>query len=370
MHSTTYRWPEGLLDPHHASRRRLVLLLGLVLSLLSCAKIMRPISYQAASTECQKPAQTIQKDFPLSAHLPMPIDVLAKKLRYEPFSIITAKFTKGGSTSAMRLKVQFRDCSVVQVKWRAAPKSLEAYNNSPRKELAAYAIQALFLEPKDYVVPVTVAACIPVEELAKTGAKATPQIAGTHCVLGTLAVWLTNVKVVDRMLDRQRFEQSVKQGELDGYARHFANVNLFAYLISHRDGRRGNFLISNQPQSSRVFAIDNGLAFSGLGNPRPFIPIWRRLKVDKFPRATIARLQKLTTEQLYRQLETVLEFALERDGRVRPATHFSANLNPHQGVRINAQMAQAGLTHKEIAKIEHRLRKFLQRLDRQEIQLF
>ena len=121
MHSTTYRWPEGLLDPHHASRRRLVLLLGLVLSLLSCAKIMRPISYQAASTECQKPAQTIQKDFPLSAHLPMPIDVLAKKLRYEPFSIITAKFTKGGSTSAMRLKVQFRDCSVVQVKWRAAP---------------------------------------------------------------------------------------------------------------------------------------------------------------------------------------------------------------------------------------------------------
>ena len=314
---------------------------------------MQPIAYERApQAACDSSPQHVGfGSFPFSEHLPLPIDALEHKLTHEPFTILAAKSTSGGSTSAMRLTLQFQDCSVVRVKWRAATASGQAYNNNPRKELVAYAIQKLFLDPKDYVVPVTTAACISKDVLKQIGAPFQAQREGIDCVFGTLAVWLKQVTVLEKHPDQTRFEQSLAQGEKNGYAWHYANMNIFTYLISHRDGRKGNFVMSDHPQSARVFSIDNGLAFSGLGNPRPFIPRLSRLKVDRLPRATIERLRQLTPEQLFRHLETVWEFHISSDGQVHSVTNFSANVASDKGVRETPTMAQIGLTRKEITSI-------------------
>ncbi len=346
-----------------------LILLGMGLAFIGCAK--QPISYRAATPpRCEKPAQMVAHgDFPLSDYLPLPIEVLEDKFRHDPFDILEAKATAHGSSGAMRFKVQFRDCTAVTVKWHVSPPDARAYNNDPRRELAAYAIQKLFLEQKDYVVPVTVPVCMPVKDLGKTGLQATPQIEGMTCVAGPASVWLKNVNAVRNFLDRERFERSVSGQEKSDYARDFANLNIFTYLISHRDGRKGNFLVSTLPKQSRIFSIDNGLAFGGIGNPRPGVIHWGHLKVKQLPRSTVARLRTIRPEQLRQILGTLAEHRIALDGSVRLVA-ASENLNPEVGFRRQANRVQIGLTAREIAGIERRLRKLLERVDSGDIQLF
>ncbi|MCZ6875833.1 MAG: hypothetical protein O7G88_20265 [bacterium] len=349
--------------------RYFLILLGMGLAFIGCAK--QPISYQVATPPpCEKPAQmAAYGDFPLSDYLPLPIEVLEDKFRHDPFDILEAHATAHGSSGAMRFKVQFRDCTAVTVKWHVSPPEARAYNNDPRRELAAYAIQKLFLDPKDYVVPVTVPVCVPVKDLSETGLQATPQVEGMSCVAGPASVWLKNVNAVRNFLDRERFERSVLGQEKSDYAWDFANLNIFTYLISHRDGRKGNFLVSTLPNQSRIFSIDNGLAFGGIGNPRPDIIRWGHLKVEQLPRVTVARLRAIRAEQLQQILGTVAEYRIAPDGRLRLVA-ASENLNPEVGFRRQGNIVQIGLTAKEIAGIERRLRKLIERVDSGDIQLF
>ncbi|MDH3604695.1 MAG: hypothetical protein OEU26_34250 [Candidatus Tectomicrobia bacterium] len=357
MHVKRCHWP-------------MLLSLGIALGLMGCVK--PPIDYRAASPPaCRKPAHAATYgDFPLHHFLPLPMSVLEDKFRREPFNILEAKATAQGSTSAVRFRIQFRDCTVLEVKWRASPPGARRYNNDPRREIAAYVFQKLFLEPEDYVVPVTVPVCIPAADMARIGLRAEPQIAGSDCVFGPMAIWLQNVQSVGNFLDRDRFEQSVTGQEASDYARQFANLNIFTYLISHRDGRKGNFLVSTVPEQPHIFSIDNSLAYEGMGNPRPFIPRWARLKVDKLPRATIERLRRITTEQLSRQLGVVSEGRLTEDGHLKRPLTFSPNINPQQGYRQHGDIVQLGLSNSEISKIAARLRKLLERVDSGNIQLF
>lgn len=349
------------------------LCIGLVsLALCGCGKA---VSYQApASRACPElsPAAA-QASRPRSAHLPLPADILEDRMRTEPFTVLEASGTDGGTTSAMRLRIQFADCTTLAVKWRAAPPSGDAYNNNPRKELAAYAIQKLFLEPPDYVVPVTVLTCIPQAQLAKMGAPGTPQLDGTDCVFGTLAIWLDNVTVPKRLVDLDRFAATRAAGQ-GGYAWHLANLNVLTYLISHRDGRPGNFLSADHPESQRLFAVDNGLAFGGLGNPRrlfdPFILHMNRLKVDHLPRQTVQRLRHITSASLYEHLGTVAEIRLDATGQAHSLAIFSPNLDPDAGVRRAAGVIQLGLKSREIAKVAQRLRILLDRVEAGDLQLF
>lgn len=345
--------------------------LGCGLVLAGCS-VFQPIDYQAdAVGACAGYDQAVAPTaFPLHDHLPLPIPELEQKLKTEPFTIVEAKSTGSGTTRAMRLHIQFQDCTVLQVKWRAATASLEAYNNNPRKELAAYAIQKLFLAPGDYVVPVTVLTCMPTAELAKIGASGKPQLAGLPCVLGTLSIWLNHVVHLTPPVDQARFERSVAKGEQVGYAQRLANLNLLTYLVSHRDGRKSNFLMSDIPDRPHLFAIDNGLAFSGIGNPRPFIPRWRHLKVDQLPRAAMTRLQHLSAEQLRRHLETVAELRDEPQGRPRSMASFTANPSPDDGVRRIEGGIQLGLTRREIERVDSRLRRLLERIEKGDVQLF
>ena len=349
---------------------RLGLLVGLVVALLGCAKPR--IAYQAATPPaCQKPAQAVvYQDFPLDDFLPLPLVEIENKFLQEPFDILEAKATAGGSTSAVRFNIQFRDCTVVTIKWRASPRDARRYNNDPRREIASYRFQKLFLEPQEYVVPVTDSICIPAEDLTYIGLTLTPQLPEINCVFGLAAIWLQNVKVVGNFLDRERFERSATGQEDEGYARAFANLNIFTYLISHRDGRKGNFLVSTVAQQPHIFSIDNSLAYAGMGNPRPFIPHWSRLKVDKLPRETVERLRAISSDALYRELGVVAEAHIMEDGTVRRPASFSANLDPQEGYRQKDHVVQIGLTNREISKIVTRLLKLLERVDSGEIQLF
>jgi len=62
---------------------------------------------------------------------------------------------------AKKLRLRFDDGVEINVKWKRAPAEAEGWNNSPRREIAACEVQKLFLEPDDYVVPVSVPRCIP-----------------------------------------------------------------------------------------------------------------------------------------------------------------------------------------------------------------
>ena len=44
---------------------------------------------------------------------------------------------------------------ILKAKWKRAPWMGEGINNSPRREIGAYAAQKLFLQPWEYVVPPT-----------------------------------------------------------------------------------------------------------------------------------------------------------------------------------------------------------------------
>lgn len=345
-------------------------ILGIGLALIGCAKPQ--IAYTVASPPpCQEPAQAVTYGtFPLYPFLSLPLQVLEEKFLREPFDILEAKATARGSTSAVTFRIQFRDCTVVQVKWRAAPPTFRRFNNDPRREIASYHLQKLFLAPEAYVVPVTTLVCIPQADLVRIGLDIAPQIAGTSCVFGPVAIWLQHVTVQGNFLDRERFARSATGDESRDYARQFANLNLFTTLIRHKDGRKGNFLISDLPAQPHTFSIDNSLAYEGMGNPRFDIPDWGNLKVDTLPRATVEQLRRITPEQLQRELGVVDEYRVTADGRAEPIRPFSPNVNPQQGFRRQESMIQIGLTEQEIAKIAARLRTLLERVDRGEIQLF
>jgi hypothetical protein len=61
---------------------------------------------------------------------------------------------------------------------------------------------------------------------------------------------------------------------------------------------------------------------------------------------------------------------MTQDGHLSPASHVSNNLNPKEGIRVEGRMMQIGLRQKEIAQIEDRLNRLLQRIEAGEIPLF
>src|SRR5688572_23404981 len=82
---------------------------------------------------------------------------------------------------------------VFRAKWRAS--STTSARNSPRRELAAYAVQKLFLEPHEYVVPPTAPHCFPIDEYRKKiNPRAKPTWRDVPCVYGILSYWLEDVE--------------------------------------------------------------------------------------------------------------------------------------------------------------------------------
>lgn len=297
-----------------------------------------------------------------TGNLPIPPAELLQRLRNEDFDVASVEDAGSGVMGAKKLQLLFsNDNSRIAVKWKKAPEGGEGWNNSPRREIGAFAVQQLFLDADDYTVPPLTTRCLPFDDHHLIDGEPAANIEGTHCVFGVLSAWLANVQEPAEVLDHERFSKDLT------YAYSVANLNLLTYLIAHRDARAGNILISTDPARPQLFSIDNGIAFGGVLY-NFFTWHFDRIRVGGFPKKSIDRLRNLSQGNLdtlgvLEQLET------DRAGVLRHVTP-TANLDPDKGTRIAPGRIQIGLTAAEIDALCSRLQALLHRVDIGELALF
>jgi hypothetical protein len=253
----------------------------------------------------------------------------------------------------------------VNFKWKEVPSRLDHFNTSPRREVAAYQIQQLFLEPEDFVVPTSLILCLPLDRYIQRIPDATPTISGTHCVLGNASIWLTDVTVPEKLYNEARFLTDAT------YAYYVANLNLLTYLIDHRDGRAGNFMVSQNNARRQAYSIDNGMSFGSLPY-NPFISHWNVIRVPAVPQNAIERLRRIQRDDLaFLGVVTQLQ---ENDKRVLVPVPAGGNLDPERGVRVKVTAAglvvQFGLTASEIDAIWKRIQQLIEDVDQGRLQVF
>jgi hypothetical protein len=294
--------------------------------------------------------------------LPLPPDRLGRLLARAPFEIESAKRAEAGVMGVAHARIRLPEQRLeMDVKWKTAPAgTADGWDNSPRKELAAYDVQQWFLAPDDWIVPPTAVRCVPLAAYQRLQ-DAAPTIEGTQCVLGLMAAWLTNVSPPEALYDPQRFETD------RSYAAHFADLNLLTYLIQHRDGRLSNFLVSNDPADGRVWAIDNGIAFGNLVW-NYFVTNWDVIRVPALRRQSVDRLRRVTPRQL-RSLLVAAELRADADGVLQPVAPSSPR-DVDRGTRVTPGRVQLGLTRDEVDAVATRRAELLARVDRGEIPLF
>ena len=285
---------------------------------------------------------------------------IERHLAHEPFSVDTLRGARYPDDPTKQATLDFDDGTRLLVKWAPAPRGGEEFNAVPRYEEAIYRLQQLFLDEDGYVVPPTVCRCVPVWVYAELTGDAEPTFGGSTCVLVTLQSWLWSV-TDENVFDRDRFRRDT------AYARHLANMNVVTHLADHKDANVGNFLISTVPDQPRVFAVDNGVAFGSRRGNRGYE--WRRMRVDRIPAETAARLRQIDREGLERALATVAQFEqTENRGMVR--VEPGPPLDPEEGIRRGDGVLQLGLTADEIDDVWDRLRRLLERIDEGEISTF
>jgi hypothetical protein len=286
----------------------------------------------------------------------MPVDKIEHLLKEGELSVRQVRKTSHGTSGAVVMWLEFpRDQVTLKAKWKQAARGGWSPNNEPRKELAAYALQKLFLDPEDYVVPPTVSRCIPLDFYrVAVRARATPTFRGTDCAFGVFAFWLEGVQELSS-IDGARFESDIL------YRKTIANLNVFTYLFDHRDTRPSNFAVASNRDFPRAFAVDNGLALDGLTNPRVTgAREWRHIVVNKIPARLVERLRKITRADLD-TLATVAELTI--DGQQMDPTNHTVAFEEDSGVRRRGNVIQLGLTKREIDDIQDRLRSLLARID-------
>jgi hypothetical protein len=289
-------------------------------------------------------------------HWPLPPTVLERRLALEEFRILSVSGGVGGVMGVKKLRIALESTGQeLDVKWKKAPKGdADGWNNTPRKEIAAYEVQKWFLDPSDYVVPTIVTRCIAPEVLEPADPNPKPNLPGTRCVVGAFVIWIDKVTVPEKLYDEERFRSDSL------YARHMADFNLLTYLIEHEDGREGNFLVSEIESERRIFSIDNGVAF-GARMKNFFVPNWNELRVPALRKETIARLRKIGPEQL-EALGVLVEMRADRAGVLRPVDP-GPNPEPKKGARAKPGWIQLGLEADEIDAVRKRLESLLADVD-------
>ena len=286
--------------------------------------------------------------------------VIEAMLAGESFDILDQRGSRFEGDRTNRAALSFADGTMMVAKWATAAPGGEAFNNQPRYEAAAYEIQKLFLDEPDFVVPPTVLRAVPVDWYRRLDPDANPTFRETSSVLVTLQYWLFNVSG-DSVWNEDRFASDTV------YARHFADLNILTYLIRHNDANQGNLLISRAPENPRVFAVDNGLAFSSVTSDRG--ATWRAMRVKRLPAGTVARLRAVTEDDLRSALGVLAQFQVGPDGsltRVPPTENLSRN----RGIRHGDGVIQLGLTEREIRDTWRRLANLLEDVDKGRYTLF
>ena len=289
-----------------------------------------------------------------------PVAQIEMRLRSQPFTIFDMRGSRFEEDRTQRVAMTFPDSQALLVKWAKAPsRGRLTFNNEPRYEVAAYEFQKLFLDEREYVVPPTVMRAVDLTYYKTLQPSVSSTFANTNSVVVVLQYWLSLVTNDD--------VHNPKRLETDSlYARHFANLNIFSYLVRHSDSNSGNVLISTDSTNPRVFAVDNGVAFGYQSSDRG--TAWRELLVKRVPRNTVERLRKITLDDLRNTLGTVSQFEI-RDS-VLVAVPPSANIAPGNGVRNRDNVIQYGLTDREIQQMHQRIRNLIERVDNGKLQTF
>jgi len=313
-----------------------------------------------------------------SSNWSIPAERAEEVLRNAPFDIRAVQGAGAGVTGATKVDLIFEAAEEEEdevylwemdgdVGLKAKPfptPHLDGWNNNPRKEIAAYEVQKLFLEPRDYVVPTTVARCVPVEIQSRYRPNARPTLEGTNCLLNAISLWLENVTVPDTFYDEARFLSD------PAYAYAYGTFNILTYLSDHLDNRKGNFLVSKDDRFPRAYAIDNGIAF-GSWIYNWFIPssyAWRKIVVPAVPKSAVDRLRELQRADLDR-FSVLAEFHKNADGALE-AVQPGASLDASRPVNITETVVQLGLTEDEIDDLWERIETLIERVDEGDLAVF
>jgi hypothetical protein len=273
------------------------------------------------------------------------------------------KRTAHGTTGALYLVTE-DEVTGKEIKWKFkknVPGWVDSFNTSPRKELAAYEVQKFFLDPEDYVVPTALTICVPRERYLKVAGYAAATLKGTDCILGLASIWMENVTIPDTLYDESRFLQDPT------YAFYMSNFNILTYLIQHRDGRVGQFLVSKDDKRRQVFSIDNGISF-GFWPYNFFIEQWEDIHVPALRQDSIERLRKVQRQDLD-FLAVIAQFELDDNGILQPKP-VGENLDPKEGAKYTNRTVQYGLSKSEIDALWDRIQHIIAEVDAGNIQVF
>ena len=290
-------------------------------------------------------------------NITLPVADLERMLGSEPMQIVNAEISRpklqGAVDITLKADVSFSGQPPIRLKVRKAERGAEVFNNVPRYDLAAYELQKLLMDAEEYVVPPTALRMLPIAEMRPYTSALRATFPGSDDVLCVVQYWLQDVAVPADVLFPARFESDAL------YARHIGQLNVFTYLINHRDSNLGNFMISAVPEGARVFSIDHGVAFASEPSDRG--ELWKSMRVKRLPADTVARLRKLTEADLESRLSVLAQWKLENGHYVAVST--GANLAPRFGVRRDEGVVQMGLSSSEIGAVWSRARKLLRMID-------
>jgi hypothetical protein len=256
---------------------------------------------------------------------------------------------------------------VVRAKWRAW--STAAGFSRPRYEVAAHAVQRLFLAPHEWVVPATRVACLPLDAVRREiDPDATPTWPGAACVAGALSTWIEGAASLDEAYDEGTLPGATPLdaglfAEDAVYRRNVADLNLLSHLVAHGDAHREQFVVVRGARGPRLWLVDSSIAFSGFRNPDlvngPWD--WSTLHVAASSRASVGRLRALVDADLAR-LAVVEQLAVRGDRWV-VVPRTDAGQQVEEGLRRSGGALQVGLERTEIRKLRRRLRAVLADVD-------
>lgn len=259
---------------------------------------------------------------------------------------------------------------VFRAKWRPQS-SLDAFNE-PRNELAAYAVQHLFLDEAELVVPPTTAHCFVRSKYRRFVPEARRSLRDVDCVLGVLSYWLEDSQTVQRahktgLLAPGKGVWDARLFESDrAYRDSVSNGNLLTYLINHGDAHEDQFVLQGSPRGLRAFVVDNSMAFGIIKNPMGlFRADWSSIQVPALSAKAIDRLRKLTPADFAR-LGNISELALHGDTLV-PTSPSDALASDGSAMSWNGSHLRIGLTTGEIDRVTSRTRDLLKREDLDEL---
>jgi hypothetical protein len=273
---------------------------------------------------------------------------------------------QGAKLLTLEAEVKGRDV-VLRAKWR--PQSSADLINEPRKELAAYALQKLFLKDEELVAPPTVARCFPLEDYRKLVPDARATYPEVECALGFVSYWLEGVKTVgtarkEEMLGEGSGIWDARLFERDQtYRASVGSANLLTYLINHGDAHEEQFVLERAPRGLRAFVVDNSIAFRSIKNPMLLLrQDWSSIQVPRLGKHQVERLRALTDRD-YAHLATVAVLEKRDDDELISLRTWKDEPSDGSAMTWNGRQLRIGLTPGEIELVRGRVGDLLRRSD-------